>query len=426
VRKKLRSIQTRKEKPMRKFVTIGIAVVTSMAAFMAMAGEDLDYTVKWKDGLRVESAAKDFKIRIGGRLQYDWTWASEDNRIREVLGELTDGSETRRARLYVSGTLYDSVDFKLQFDWATGETQLKDAYLGLNNLPVYLMLGHLKEPFSLEGLTSSKYIPFIERTPVVTLIAPSHNAGVQLSSTMLDERATWALGAFRVTDNQGRVLDEDAYSGTARITGAPWYEEGGQRLLHVGASGSYRNLPDTIRFRARPPIHNTIRFVDTRSTITDPETGEEKTIDILGQDALLYGVESALMLGPLSLQGEMLGASIDVDAGSDVEPYGWYAQVSYLLTGEHRPYKRSKGTFSAVKPEASYGKGGNGAWELAARYDWLDLTDAEAVDGKLTDTSLGINWYLNPAVRLAANYIYTDREDLGTVDFVGFRAQVVF
>ena len=410
----------------------GMAVVYSVlasggpATVQAAGDGGSDFTVKWKDGLRVESADKAHKVRIGGRLQYDFTWASDSGGIEDEVGKLEDGSETRRARFYVSGTLFEYVDFKLQYDWANGDAALKDAYLGLNNLPTYLKIGHFKEPFSLEELTSSKYVTFMERTPVVSTFSPSRNAGVQLSSAFLDDNATYAIGVFRDTDDQGKATDEDVYSITARLTGTPLYQEGGERLVHLGASGSYRAQPDALRYRARPPIHNTVRFVDTRSSSTDPETGENVTTDLAGDEGWRWGVEAATVLGSLSVQGELMGANEDLLDGSSFDGLGWYAQASYLLTGERRPYKKTSGTFSGIKPQDNYGGGGWGAWELAVRYDSLDLDDGNVKGGELEDTAVGINWYLNPAIRLTANYVYSDLDNSGEAHFVGTRAQVVF
>ena len=385
-----------------------------------------DYTVKWKGGLRVESPDKAHKVRIGGRLQYDWTWASPSGGIEDDVLELEDGSETRRARFYVSGTLYESVDFKLQFDWAGGDASLKDAYVALNDLPTYVKFGHFKEAFSLEGLTSSKYITFMERSPAVNTFSPARNAGVGLSSAWLDDYATYAIGVFRGTDDQGKTIDEDVYSITARLTGTPVYEEGGKRLVHLAVSGGYRAQPEFLRYRARPPIHNTVRFVDVRSSSTDAETGEKVTTDLAGDEGWLWGVEAAAVLDSWSVQGEFLGVNEDLADGSSFDGLGWYVQASYLLTGEHRPYKRSSGTFSGVKPLQNYGGGGSGAWELALRYDSLDLNDGDVQGGELDDTTVGVNWYLNPAIRFTANYVYSDLDDSGEAHFVGTRAQVAF
>ena len=56
--------------------------------------------------------------------------------------------------------------------------------------------------------------------------------------------------------------------------------------------------------------------------------------------------------------------------------------------------------------------GGWGAIELLARYDVLDLTDADfqsiggrAVNRKGETWTLGVNWYLNPNLKFVANYI---------------------
>ena len=43
------------------------------------------------------------------------------------------------------------------------------------------------------------------------------------------------------------------------------------------------------------------------------------------------------------------------------------------VTGEARRYIPTTGAYSGVRPEHPVGSGGWGAWELAARYSYLDL-----------------------------------------------------
>jgi len=106
--------------------------------------------------------------------------------------------------------------------------------------------------------------------------------------------------------------------------------------------------------------------------------------------------------------------------------------VGFVITGEQRPYKG--GVFKRIKPT-----GPNGALEVVARYEdgQGDFCDIEL--GAIADSSkcaantdaiswgLGVNWYVNNAVRLGMNY--TDGEEEGT-DLAGneFRArfQLVF
>jgi len=52
-------------------------------------------------------------------------------------------------------------------------------------------------------------------------------------------------------------------------------------------------------------------------------------------------------------------------------------------------------------------KGTWGAWELATRFSYLDLTDAGIRGGEMWDVTAGINWYAAPNVRVMLNYVHS-------------------
>jgi phosphate-selective porin OprO/OprP len=109
--------------------------------------------------------------------------------------------------------------------------------------------------------------------------------------------------------------------------------------------------------------------------------------------------------------------------------YSWFVEASWILTGEHRPFNRSKGAFSGIQPKSPVTLGKNSGWgafQIAARYSGLDLNSGSVQGGELRDTSLGINWYLNPAFRWTINYIYSEREPIGSENVWQTRFQVVF
>ncbi len=54
---------------------------------------------------------------------------------------------------------------------------------------------------------------------------------------------------------------------------------------------------------------------------------------------------------------------------------------------------------------------GPGAWQLAARISGLDLDDGPVRGGKIVDTTLGLNWYLNPYLRVTANWVHAFVDD---------------
>jgi len=379
------------------------------------AGADpTDFRVYWKEGLNLATLDENFKLKIGGRLQTDWFWSSEDDAIKLDVGEQEDGVEVRRARLYFSGLIYDNLEYKLQLDFAGGDADLKDAYLGLTDFPLgKLRMGHFKEPFSLDELTSSKYITFLERA-LPNIFAPGRNMGFMLHNTSPEDRMTTAIGVFRNTDDYGEDVDDGGYNITGRITALPIYQDKGAHLLHVGAAYSYRNPDDSIRYRQRPEAHLTDRFVDTGS--------------FAGDQVDLAGLEAAWVNGPLSLQGEYMLANADrLGGGSDVDFDGYYVQVSYFLTGEHRSYKTSAGAFSRIKPKENYSAaGGSGAWEAKARYSGLDLSDKDVTGGELDNISAGLNWYLNPNTKIMWDYVHAEKDNIGEADMLMMRLQFDF
>lgn len=346
--------------------------------------------------LEVESTDGQFSMRLRGRLQMDGAVYNEDE------AQLGDGTEIRRAYLGVQGKVYGDWRYIVRFNFAPGDSvSANDIYLryaGFERGDV--TLGHFKEPFSLEQLTSDNYITFMERSLADTF-TPKRNLGIGLATHGPASRGGWsaAAGLFgegfdsdETDENEEEV--SSGYGLTGRATFAPIARKG--RVLHVGASVSHRETNDNeqIRFRARPESHVTnVRLVDT---------DELDSVDSLTP----YGVEAAGVWGPVSLQGEYMSAAVDSGPNGDPDFSGWYVYGSYILTGESRPYSAASGTFGGVKPDRPFAlAGGPGAWELGLRLSSIDLQDAKVDGGEEQDLTAGVNWYVNSNIRFMANYV---------------------
>ena len=384
----------------------------------------------WKSGLRLDSADGQFKLKIGGRIMNDWAVYSTDKRVRRQFGRIGDGTEFRRARLFMEGSVYGNIKYKFQYDFASSDP-FKDAYIQLKKLPMAgnFTAGHFKEPFSLEELTSSKYITFMERA-LPNVFSSGRNLGVRLNRAFMDKRATAAFGFFREgnpADTSTTFGNSGTYNATTRFTILPWYVEKGRQLLHLGLSyrHAFHDAGEKVRFRQRPEAHLGPRFVET------PKFHIE--------DVDYFNPEVALVYGPASLQFEWMSALVDRPSGDDIQYDGFYVFGSFFLTGERRPYKTSSGAFDRVKPKKNFDwKGGYGALELAARYSMLDLNDEDMNGGELSNFTFGVNWYLNPNVRIMLNYVRAmlDEDDCyykgdmgnhcGDADIVQARFQVDF
>jgi phosphate-selective porin OprO/OprP len=373
-----------------------------------------DIKVSWKDGISFESAdKKTFKGKLGGRVDLDIAGFDESDEVEAVTGPNEAGVEFRRARLAVEGEIGTALPtlYKVEFDFAHSTVATKDLFVALTELPAVgtFQVGHFKEPISLDILTSSRFIPFMERAAPVEAFAPERNTGAMFQNPVLDQRATWAAGVFTETPDSG---DNFRLNGNwrvdGRVTGLPWYDEEakGRKLLHVGLSGSrIENADGVARIRTRPEAHLAPRYVDTGT--------------FAANYSYLAGAEAALVLGPFSAQGEYLRTWVNRPGGLDDATFdGLYAFVSYFLTGEHRPYRRTNGTFDRVKPNHNFGlgeNGGAGAWELLLRYSYTDLNDEGITGGRLNDITGGVTWYLNPNWKIMFNYVFAQL-DRGVAD----------
>jgi phosphate-selective porin OprO/OprP len=382
----------------------------SEKAEKGVTGPLTKYHIYWKEGLHLESPQKNLRFKIGGKFIIDGGNIDADDELQRAFPDL-DGSEIdfRNLSVDIFATIYKSLDVRLEIDFANVQ-DIKDNWIRFPKIPYLrnIRIGHMKEPFSLEELTGIKAITFMERALPVQAFSPGRNIGIRYDQSASDSHISWAAGLFWNTGSFGnfgeggdRLTDANGYDLTVRIAGLPWVEEAGRRLLHLGLSYSHGFRDENeIRFRARPESRLTdIRLVDTGSF-------HAKGIDTIS-------TELAFVYGPLSFQGEILYNFTDADAADDPNFWGYYAYLSYLLTGEQRNYNSSRGIFSGIKQTRYFypKKRQWGSWELGLRYSHVDLNDGEINGGKENNFTAGLNWYFTQDVRLMFNYIIVNVED---------------
>ena len=405
------------------------------AAASAQGGssENLDLKVKWKGAPELSSSDGKFKFKVRGRLNVDYNGIDQDE---PITGDPdVSAVELRRARIGVEGVVFYDVAYKFEVDFAGDGTAVKDAYLEYTGLPVDITVGNFKPYNSLEELMSANYITFMERAAFVEAFELDRLIGAGLS---YDHNKHWTLaaGVFATTPESDQVtFYEDGTTFSSRVTVAPINEE--RRVVHLGASVRHRDAAgnprdgiaeNLFRYRARgADLHLADRFIAT------PFIGEADTF---------WGLEGAIVLGSFSIQSEYSQNKVDVASSiANVSPTydGWYVDASYFLTGETRPY--SDGVFGRVKVNNPVfgGSGGWGAWQIAGRYDVLDLSDQAAAitAGGVVDCAacgeqktwlVGVNWYLNDYTRLMLNVNQSEIEggvnDGAEITGVGMRAQI--
>jgi phosphate-selective porin OprO/OprP len=378
-------------------------------------------------------------IKISGAFQVDVGLFSQSTANRRAVGLADDGADFRRARLAAAGDVAEHMGYKLQLDFAVlTKPRFADAYFDFTDVAGLdrVVVGQFKQPIGLEDLTSFRHNPFFERSPLF-LFVPFRQIGAGLFQSAAGGDWTWALSVFVPgQDQSGAALgDSGGVGGATRLTWCPLYADDGAQVLHLGAAYSLSGpTGGTMRFGATggnaPEFALINPFGGAGSTPSFVDTGELRA-DLYN----LWGVESAAVWGPLSLQGEAMLAHLDRPRRAGVDFWGAYAFATLFLTGEHRVYDRKRGEFDRVVPLTDFqpwrdGRWWGGAYELAARLSYIDLNDQEVHGGRLADLTCGWNWYLNPYAKMSFNYIHAflDRPPTGrsNADVFALRGQIEF
>lgn len=426
------------------------------ASSESVAADDLSARVKkLEDALKKaddkakadkKKAASKPSYNLRGRTFVDWTTFDQDDTNRAVYGNARNGIGFRTARLGLEGEMFDVFSYITEVDFVSSVTNpetsavigngvtFKEVWMGVSELPFLqnARVGHMKEPFSLEEMVSSRFITFMERSMINQAVVPAYNLGGMVFGQSENKNFMWQTGLFQndLADNfVSRTSDDLAGAWTSRLVWLPWYDEctDGRGLLHFGGAYSVRDAYGSAHnFRAQPSARFGAPYVINAGAP-------------LLSDYQLAGAEAAFQYGPFSVQSEYINATLDYPTTDDAKIWGFYLQVSYFLTGENRGYKRDVGRFDRVKPFENFFRvcaednciyTGKGAWEVAYRYDYIDATDVSMAAGLAANHTLGLNWYLSPYNRIMWDYIHCVPEkngaDAGTLDAVSMRFQVDF
>lgn len=373
----------------------------ALAVFIGAAGAAHADSASTKGGVQIKSDDGRFEANVNGRIHLDGNLIDADEN-GPSNGKFSD-LFFRRARLTLSGKAY-GWEYKFEEDFAGGPPTERDMYIATKLGGGKLYLGQFKPYRGMEEMTSSNEITFMER-PYVQANFPSEQFSIGVGYKGDVGNATYAVAAQnRKVDGNGNGTKED-YVTSARFTFAPVKSD--SVVLHLGLSGSVDNLNRGSKDKVG--VQYAGRNVGSLNLSGDFNEGT------------FIGAELAGAFGPVYFQTEYMQGDLDLVSGGTQDTVAYYAQASWHVTGEMKPYK--SGVFKSVKPKSA-----NGAVELKARYEFAENKDV--VDAEVSAMSVGANWYVNPNVRFMLDYIVADRKaGTGAVDepkVLTARAQFTF
>jgi len=376
-------------------------------------------TIDTKEKVAITSKDGDFQWQFIGRLMADYHIAGSDipafDTTANSLAKIDTEGAFRRMRLGMQGKLWQHWIWKLEYDFsAESENALKDGYVGYED--VYskggwnVKIGQHHIPFGLATMSSSKYLTLLERPLMADgELQPSRQLGI---SGFVNGGEMWNFQAGVFGADEDPVSDPNTFEElniAARATFNPYIKDK-THLLHLGGAVWYKDPNDTaLRIRQRPGV---IRSSDNRFIDANFGTG-------LTDDVLAFNAEALTVWGPFHLQGEYThwdvspktSTSFSTTNTGDVTLEGYYVDASFFLTGESMNFKTAEGLFSGVKPFGVVGKGGIGAWQVALRYDVMDLNDFATgtgtgiMGGREADFRVGLKWYPTSTLNFMADYV---------------------
>ncbi|MBX3411679.1 MAG: hypothetical protein KF708_03085 [Pirellulales bacterium] len=366
-------------------------------------------------------------VRLRGRVDTDFLWTSQSAANEATFGDLGDTVGLRRARIGAEGAWGTSGRYIAEIDLAPGVVVPRDIFAGFGERQAFGegRVGHFREPFSLEGATSANFFAFMERSPI-NLLDPARNWGLGLFRTDVGESATLALGAFHAGTDAGDFEggDGSTVGFTGRLTGAFFRDDACARYLLVGVSLSERLPEQGVIVINQQPRNPLLELGDSSSPPFVP------VIEIPASFQQLMNVQALWAEGPYWIQSEWYGSLIAQTGAADVFFHGSYVACGWFVTGEHRDYDGANAVPGAIRvarpvlrgPASREKSRGGGAWELAARFGYLDFFDPDTPRGPngqllgigLPTATFGVNWYLTDRMRLLFNYTYQAPDEPNT------------
>jgi phosphate-selective porin OprO/OprP len=402
-----------------------------------------------------------FTMGVRVRFQSDFAGFSQDSTHPAGFAgpsDLSSGAVVRRAYFGVEGKAYSdfAYEFRLNAGGSNGgsagasgvptagegDPLLNKAVVTYTGIPNWhFNVGVIEPAFMFEGTTSSASLMFMERPEIDNIAADVFGAGdsrrgIEIGWAKTD--ALWAGDNLTATftfsgqktgssANHGNGGDENTQV-LGRVTERLWTN--GFSNIQIGVSGAKvlssgsgaGGGSQTINLQDRPEVRvDGTRLISTGGIAA--KTADMFAVDLGGNiDNFFLGGEYAQFT--LDRQcGSIVAANNAVCASStsviDHPNFsGWYAEASWILTGETKAYSPSAinnevGGFNMPVPSRPFSFSGDswGAFELVARYSNTDLNWhtgqlattsqlAGVLGGEERVIALGLNWYLNRNVRI--------------------------
>ena len=354
----------------------------------------------------------------------------------------TNGDETYQAYINKSGALTSTgagTGPHIQQAWVS--------YKGFLD-PFSFQIGAFPPPANLGDATASDDLLFNERPSGSQISRSLGGDDGRTAAGFVGNGSWWFASGFLSGDTAGKgaLMAPSATQGNfvGRVAVFPWYDPATNFNVHLG--GNYTDV-----FKPQETT-NSSAVTTTGITFSDrPELRVDNftllnTGAINAKSAYTAGIEGAVSWGPVLLEAENFwyGADRKIPTPGVTNPNfsGWYADLSWVLTGEYRKYNPSTASYTRPSPANPFdpGAGAWGAWEVAGRYSDTDLdyditspiSGDRIFGGHQKVWTGGLNFYPNDILKFMLDWQDVNVDNVGKLgnnthyNTVSLRTQVSF
>jgi phosphate-selective porin OprO/OprP len=362
--------------------------------------------------LTFASANGAFTLSLRSLVQFDYGYFAQAKNPAAV--DLNSGANFRRAQIGLVGTAWKDWSYNFTYDFGGNGTEKNGyiyyAYLQYDGLGPLHVRGGAIAPFAgIEDATGSGDLLFLERPSVTDIARNIAGSPGREGIDVFLQGDSYLLSAAYTSKKTTDAATFDEQS--AIVTRASWLPVSNSDVKWlVDANFSHVfHLADTAANQGA----NFFSFSN------GPEVGVDasKTVNTGNIDAKRvseFGFESAATYAGFYAQGGWFRFNVERRTPVPNPNFdGWYATLTYSLTGEEHAYDPTTASFRGLRPTNPLGsQGGWGAWEIKARYSDINLdyqpllaTASGGIAGGKQDVwTVGLNWYPTNGIRFALDY----------------------
>jgi len=358
------------------------------------------------------SAFAQVEVKATGRVHFDArNFSTKLNAIADRdSASLGDSFEVRRARIGIVGTINKEISYEVVGNAVGGTTNFVDTAWGNYgfNKNAQVRVGRFKQPFSMEELTSSNNVSFMERSYGNQMV-PGKRLGAMMHGEPM-AGLTYGVSiyqdGFNEITNQSSIGNKQAARLTLNLAQLSDIKDsvfhvgfgytGGESQVIPTNSGNTQQAAETttratiVAFRTENRgLNNAYRAQiggDTLATATDYNQLANNAVTI---NQKLRGLELAGATGPFKFQMETFNSKYSASGISQnlaapsaafgatnmaVQAKAQYLELMYNITGESWADAYKGGAFGGIKPKTNFmtdyggviGQG-TGAWQVGYR-----------------------------------------------------------